>query len=108
MKEFFIILIMEKYRIAFTVQDYYSYVGTNPYRSIKERMLKSIPEQFKKNGYNIKFKCVYSKLYPWYRHYRVHMSVKMTETEIKQVLDWYKNASFELNNVSYKLIIKHF
>ena len=31
-----------------------------------------------------------------------------TEEEIKQVLDWYKNASFRLNNVSYKLITKHF
>ena len=30
---------MEKYRIAFTVQDYYDYVGTSPYYSIKERML---------------------------------------------------------------------
>ena len=39
---------MEKYRIAFTVQDYYDYVGTNPYYSIKERMLRSIPESLKK------------------------------------------------------------
>lgn len=95
---------MEKYRIAFTVQDYYDYVGTNPYYSIKERMLDSIPDLFKKNGYNIKFKCI--KLYSWY--YRVHMSVRMTEEEIKQVLDWYENASFKLDNVSYKLITKHF
>ena len=95
---------MEKYRIAFTVEDYYNYVGTNPYYSIKERMLHSIPEKFKKNGYNIKFK----KLRSWNNWYRVHMSVRMTEEEIKQVLDWYKDASFKLNNVSYKLIIKHF
>ena len=97
-----------KYRIAFTVQDYYDYVGTNPYYSTKERMLQSIPEQFKKNGYNIKFKRIYNKLYPWSKYYRVHMSVRMTESEIKQVLDWYENASFKLNNVSYKLITKHF
>ena len=95
---------MEKYRIAFTVQDYYNYIGTNPYYSIKERMLQSIPEQFKKNGYNIKFK----RLCSWSTWYRVHMSVRMTEEEIKQVLDWYKDASFKLNNVSYKLITKHF
>ena len=99
---------MEKYRIAFTVQDYYDYVGTNPYWSIKERMLKSIPDLFKQNGYNIKFKCIHSKLYPWNEYYRVHMSVRMTEKDIKQVLDWYKDISFRLNNVSYKLITKHF
>ena len=100
---------MEKYRIAFTVQDYYDYIGTNPYYSIKKRMLESIPNLFKKNGYNIKFKCVSNNfLYPWYKYYRVHMSVRMTEEEIKKVLDWYKNASFKLNNVSYKLITKHF
>ena len=96
---------MEKYRIAFTVQDYYDYIGTSTYRSIKECMLESIPDLFKKNGYNIKFKCIYNELC---KYYRVHMSVRMTEEDIKQVLDWYKNASFRLNNVSYKLITKHF
>lgn len=99
---------MEKYRIAFTVQDYYDYIGTNPYCSIKERMLESIPEQFKKNGYNIKFKKVHYKLRSWRTWYRIHMSVRMTEEEIKQVLDWYENATFILDNVSYKLITKHF
>ena len=99
---------MEKYRIAFTVQDYYDYVGTNPLYSIKERMLQSIPDLFKENGYNIKFKKVYSKLCPHNKYYRVHMSVKMCEKDIKQVLDWNKNTSFRLGNVSYKLITKHF
>ena len=99
---------MEKYRIAFTVQDYYDYVGTNPYYSIKERMLQSIPDVFKKNGYNIKFKKVHYELRPWSTWYRVHMSVRMCEKDIKQVLDWYKNASYRLHNVSYKLITKHF
>ena len=102
---------MEKYRIAFTVQDYYDYVGTSPYYSTKERMLKSIPEEFERNGYNIKFKCIHNilhPLYPWYKYYRVHMSVRMTEEEIKKVLDQYKDASFKLNNISYKLITKHF
>ena len=99
---------MEKYRIAFTVQDYYDYIGTNPCYSIKERMLESIPDLFKENGYNIKFKCVLNKLYPWCRCYRIHMSVRTTEEEIEKVLDWYENASFKLDNVSYKLITKHF
>ena len=99
---------MEKYRIAFTVQDYYDYIGTNPYYSTKERMLQSIPEQFKKNGYNIKFKKVSYRLRPWSTWYRVHMSVRMTEEEIKKVLDWYKETSFILCNTSCKLINKHF
>ena len=96
---------MEKYRIAFTVQDYYDYVGTNPYYSTKERMLKSIPEKFKQNGYNIKFKKISDKLRPWRTWYRVHMSVRMTEEEIKKVFEIYENI--ELNNISYKLITKH-
>lgn len=100
---------MEKYRISFTVQDYYDYIGTNPYYSIKERMLESIPEQFKKNGYNIKFKKISYKSQPWSTWYRVHISVKMTEKEIQKVFDWWhKGVSFCLYNTSYKLITKHF
>ena len=99
---------MEKYRIAFTVQDYYDYIGTNPYCSIKERMLRSIPEEFKQNGYNIKFKCIHSKLYSWNNYYRVHMSVRMTEEEIRKVFWKYKDRIFGLYNTSYKLITKHF
>lgn len=99
---------MEKYRISFTVQDYYNYVGTNPCCSTKEHMLQSIPDLFKKNGYNIKFKKVHYELRPWSTWYRVHMSVRICEKDIKQVLDWYKNASYRLHNVSYKLITKHF
>ena len=96
---------MEKYKITFTVEDYYDYIGTSPYYSIKERMLQSIPEQFKENGYNIKFKTLHRY---YHKYYRVHMSVKMTEKEIKEVFEEYKNMMFELNNTSYKLITKHF
>ena len=96
---------MEKYRIAFTVQDYYDYVGNNSYYSIKERMLQSIPEKFKENGYNIKFKRTRSKLF---KYYRVHMSVRMTEEEIRKVFWKYKDRMFGLYNTSYKLITKHF
>lgn len=99
---------MEKYRIAFTVQDYYDYIGTNPYYSTKERMLESIPEEFKKNGYNIKFKKVSYRPHPWSTWYRVHMSVRMTEEEIQKVFNRYKEFSFCLYNTSCKLIIKHF
>jgi hypothetical protein len=96
---------MEKYRIAFTVQDYYDYVGTSPYYGVKERMLHSLPELFKKNGYNIKFKKIKKHWDTWYR---IHMSVKMSEEEIKEVIDWYEYTNFRLYNVSYKLITKHF
>ena len=99
---------MEKYRIAFTVRDYYDYIGTNPYYSIKKRMLESIPDLFKKNGYNIKFKCIYNKLCPWNKYYRVRMSVRMTEEEIQKIFNWNNGASFHLYDVSYKLITKHF
>lgn len=99
---------MEKYRIAFTVQDFYDYVGTNHYCSTKERMLVSIPDLFKHNGYNIKFKKIYCKLYPWSTWYRVHMSVRMSEGKIQTVFNWYKNTSFGIYNISYKLITKHF
>ena len=96
---------MKKYRIAFTVEDYYDYIGTSPYYSIKERMLQSIPQQFRDNGYNIKFKTL--RRY-WHKYYRVHMSIKMTEKEINEVFEEYKNMMFELNNTSYKLITKYF
>ena len=96
---------MEKYRIAFTVEDYYDYIGTSPYYSIKERMLYSIPNQFRMNGYNIKFKTLYRY---WHKYYRVHMSVKMTEEEIKKVFGEYKNMMFRLDNISYKLIFNRF
>lgn len=94
---------MEKYRIAFTVRDFFEYSRICPYHSTKERMLKSIPDLFKKNGYNIKFKCVHNDLFPWYTFYRVHISVRMSEEEIKRILNM--NT---LYNVSYKLITKHF
>ena len=95
---------MEKYRISFTVEDYYDYIGTNPCYSLKKRMLESIPEQFRQSGYNIKFKT----LRGWIRYYRVHMSVKMTEEEIKKVFEEYKNMMFDLNHASYRLITNHF
>ena len=96
---------MEKYRIAFTVEDYYDYIRTSPCYSIKECMLQSIPHQFRENGYNIKFKTLHRYCH---KYYRVHMSVKMTEEEIKEVFEEYKNMMFELKNTSYKLITKHF
>ena len=94
-----------KYRLSFTIQDYYCYIGTNPINcSVKERVLLSIPDKFRENGYNIKFKTIKS----WNIYYRVHMSVKMSEEEIKRVIKYYENCSHTLSNFSYKLITKHF
>lgn len=90
---------MKKYRIAFTV-----HIGIDPCCSIKERILKYIPEKFKENGYNIKFK----KLHSWNNLCRVHMSVRMTEEEIQEIFDQYKKTYFYLYDTSYKLINKHF
>jgi hypothetical protein len=70
MKEF---LIMKKYRINLTVEDYFDYVGTRPFMSVKDRMLFSLPEEFRK-GYNIKFK----KFHSWHDFYRVHLSLITT------------------------------
>lgn len=94
-----------KIRINFTIQDYYDYIGTNPYYSTKERMLNSIPEEFKKVGYNIKFKRLYKG---WRCDYRVHMSLRIEEENLKEILNRRKNYSHGLENVSYKLITKHF
>ena len=99
---------MEKYRIAFTVQDYFDYVGTNPNYSIKDRMLFSIPDIFKENGYNIKFKVIKHRLFSWDKFYRVHMSVRMSEEEIKKVFKFESKCMRKFDNYSYKLITKHF
>lgn len=98
-----------KYRLSFTIQDYYSYMGTNPNCTVMERMLLSIPDEFRKSGYNIKFKTIKKyNLFCWSIYYRVHMSVKMSEEEIKKVIEYYENCSHTLSNFSYKLITKHF
>jgi len=98
-------LIMKKYRINLTVEDYFDYVGTNPSLSIKDRMLFSLPEEFK-NGYNIKFKVIEGDVYPWIRHYRVHLSL-ITDVEIIQkVIERYKTTMYKVNKITYKEIKK--
>jgi len=103
---------MEKIRIKFTIRDYYDYIGTNPYYSTyystKERMLNSIPKEFKKVGYNIKFKKIENRLYSWMAFYRIHMSLKMQEEQLKNILERYKDMYLFLDNISYKVIINKF
>lgn len=98
MKEF---LIMKKYRINLTVEDYFDYVGTHPSMSVRDRMLFSLPEEFKK-GYNIKFK----KFHSWHDFYRVHLSLITTEEAIQKVIETYKTTMFICNNITYKEIKK--
>lgn len=90
----------KKFRINLTVEDYYSYIGTNPYYSIKERMLYSLPEDFKKGAYNIKFKTIKHG----HKYYRVHLSLKTTEEEIKEVIERYKTTMFYCGDISFKEI----
>lgn len=86
-----------KYRIKLTVRDYYDYVGTNPYYSKFQRVKDSIPYEFTKTLYNLKYKIIKSKRYG--KWYRVSFSVKMTESEILSVLDSYKDCCHSLENV---------
>ena len=96
MKEF---LIMKKYRINLTVEDYFDYVGTYPFLSVRDRMLFSLPVEFRK-GYNIKFK----KLHRWHDFYRVHLSLITTEETIQKVIERYKTNNFICNKITYKEI----
>lgn len=90
-----------KYRINLTVEDYYNYVGTNPCVSRSTRVGDSIPDEFYVRGYNLKFKVL---RIGYKTYYRVHISVKMAEFEILEVLERYKNYSHSLENVSYRII----
>ena len=90
---------MKKYRINLTVEDYFDYVGTHPFLSARDRMLFSLPEEFKK-GYNIKFK----KFRSWRDFYRVHLSLITTEETIQKVIERYKISGFMCNNITYKEI----
>ena len=96
---------MKKYRINLTVEDYFDYVGTHPSLSTKDRMLFSLPEEFR-NGYNIKFKIVESSVYPWIRHYRVHLSLITDVEVIQKVIERYKTTMYKVNKITYKEIKK--
>ena len=96
---------MKKYRINLTVEDYFDYVGTHPFLSTKDRILFSLPEEFR-NGYNIKFKIVESSVYPWIRHYRVHLSLITDVEVIQKVIERYKTTMYKVNKITYKEIKK--
>ena len=94
---------MKKYRINLTVEDYFDYVGTNPFLTTKDRMLFSLPGEFK-DGYNIKFKVIKHRMYPWHRYYRVHLSLITNEERIQKVINRYKTTGFNCGEITYKEI----
>lgn len=93
---------MEKYRVSFTMLDYFDYVGTDPFYSLKERVMRSLPYEFRKNLYNLKFKIV--KNFTYKKWYRVHFSVLMEESDIQRVIHSYDDATWKLENVKCKKI----
>lgn len=97
-----------KLRINMTVEDYYDYIGTNPYYSKKERVLQSLPLEFNDSFsnviYNLKFKEI--KSITGRRHYRVHFSANMTEEDLLKLLIRYENYCHKPEKVSYRVITK--
>ena len=97
---------MKKYRINLTVQDYFDYVGTNPFLTTKYRMLFSLPNEFK-DGYNIKFKVIkHPRPWGFSKFYRVHLSLITTEEKIQRVIERYNSSMFLCNRITYKEIKK--
>lgn len=95
---------MQKYRVKFTVEDYYDYLGgSKPYISLRKRLLASIPDEFHKALYNLKFKKI-SKAFSFHTYYRVQFSVKMEENEIVKIFERRKNWCHAPENWSYKPI----
>jgi len=96
-----------KYRVKFTAEDYYDYVGRNPYCSLKKRVKECIPDEFLKGMYNLKFKRIL-KPRTFYAHtyYRISFSIDMEEAEIAQVFERRKNWCYTYYNINYKPINK--
>lgn len=93
-----------KLRINLTVEDYYDYVGTNPFYSKRKRVLGSLPYEFK-GLYNLKFKEI-KRSWTYKRWYRVHFSINMTEEEFLSIIESYKDYCHKPEEVTYKIIKK--
>lgn len=90
-----------KFRLKFTVGDYYNHVGTGyrvSYKSYKQRVKDSLPYQFEK-GYNLKFKLVNQ----WGSiAYRVSITLDTTIENINNIIEYNSKIMFQFSNFSYK------
>ncbi len=91
-----------KYRVNLTIMDYYDYVGTHPSMSLRDRVLESLPYQFKDSAYNLKFKVLRTAY--WKRNYRVHFTVNMEESKLIKIFEEYKDYCHRAENYSYKVV----
>lgn len=89
-----------KIRVSLTVQDYYSYVGTNTLRPLTKRVICSLPRELEK-GYNMKFK----KLKIYGNYYRVHISVEIDDISVISNLEnRYKGFCHKPENITWRVI----
>ena len=91
-----------KIRVNLTIEDYFDYLGTHPHYSKRERVLQSLPYEFRDNLYNLKFKEL--KSFTWKRHYRVHFSIDMTEERFLSIIERVKDYCHKPEEVTYKVI----
>ena len=93
---------MPKIRVNVTIQDWYNYIGNSTHHSTPKRVMDSIPYEFKDaNLYNLKYK----KIKGWYyKLYRVHFTVIMTEEKLRSILEWHRNSACRFEDATYKVI----
>jgi hypothetical protein len=90
-----------KIRCKFTVDDYFEYVGSRGTTSgLVQRVKSSMPSEFR-DGYNMKFKKLKNG---YYTCYRISITVRKTEKQIQDFLEFQKNYCNKANNFSYKII----
>lgn len=95
---------MEKIRLNLTVEDYYDYVGTNPYYNTLRRVKDSLPYEFSK-GYNLKFKML-KKISYYRKWYRVHITVMMPIETLDKVVKDNQTKMHRFEDLSYRIICR--
>lgn len=95
-----------KWRIKFTCEDWYDYIGSNTWVSLRKRAIESMLQQIKYGKfYNFKFKRVVSFPYAhWHKFYRVSVSIEMTEEEILYMIKECESFMHHYSNFSYRQI----
>lgn len=90
-----------KIRCKFTVEDYFEYVGSRGTTSgLVDRVKSSMPSEFR-DGYNMKFKKLKNG---YYTYYRISITVRKSEKQIQDFLEFQKDHCNKANNFSYKII----